>query len=176
MSGYPVHSRVNPAMTKRWKRLHLSRILKIRRVRSANPPTFFLAFELVDSPRETPGTCTRVAGWSVQPKGPVRWRWPGVSLRCVRPRVECSQGSPAPGMAPSREDDGGHGAGDGPPPAHSPRSLWWWSRVRCTRRMTTRTAVCNLAVPSHDAHTEGSTERREESWKQRLSKLKDNCA
>ena len=29
-----------------------------------------------------------------------------------------------------------------------------------------RTAVCNLAVPSHDAHTERSTESREESWKQ----------
>ena len=28
---------------------------------------------------------------------------------------------------------------------------------------TTRTAVCNLAVPSHDAHTERSTESREES-------------
>ena len=30
---------------------------------------------------------------------------------------------------------------------------------------TTRTAVCNIAVPSHDAHTERSTESREESWK-----------
>ena len=36
---------------------------------------------------------------------------------------------------------------------------------------TTRTAVCNLAVPSHDAHTERSTESREESWKQRLRSL-----
>ena len=36
---------------------------------------------------------------------------------------------------------------------------------------TTRTAVCNLAVPPHDAHTEGSTESGEESWKQRLRSL-----
>ena len=36
---------------------------------------------------------------------------------------------------------------------------------------TTRTAVCNLAVPSHDAHTERSTESREETWVQdRLTK------
>ena len=33
---------------------------------------------------------------------------------------------------------------------------------------TTRTAVRNLAVPSHDAHTERSTESRKESWKQRF--------
>ena len=33
---------------------------------------------------------------------------------------------------------------------------------------TTRTAVCNLAVPTHDAHAERSTESREESWKQRF--------
>ena len=31
---------------------------------------------------------------------------------------------------------------------------------------TTRTAVCNLAGPSYDAHTERSTESGEESWKQ----------
>ena len=36
---------------------------------------------------------------------------------------------------------------------------------------TTRTAVCNLAVPSHDTHTKGSTESREESWKQRFRSL-----
>ena len=36
---------------------------------------------------------------------------------------------------------------------------------------TTRTAVCILAVPSHDAHTERSTESREESWKQRFRSL-----
>ena len=36
---------------------------------------------------------------------------------------------------------------------------------------TTRTAVCNLAVPAHDAHTERSTESREESWKQRFRSL-----
>ena len=36
---------------------------------------------------------------------------------------------------------------------------------------TTRTAVCNLVVPSHDAYTEGSTKSREESWKQRFRSL-----
>ena len=36
---------------------------------------------------------------------------------------------------------------------------------------TTRTAVCNLAVSSHDAHTERSTESGEESWKQRFRSL-----
>ena len=36
---------------------------------------------------------------------------------------------------------------------------------------TTRTAFCNLTVPSHDAHTERSTESREESWKQRFRSL-----
>ena len=36
---------------------------------------------------------------------------------------------------------------------------------------TTRTAVCNLAVPSHDAHTERSTESGEESKKQRFRSL-----
>ena len=36
---------------------------------------------------------------------------------------------------------------------------------------TTRTAVCNLAVPTHDAHAERSTESREESWKQRFRSL-----
>ena len=41
---------------------------------------------------------------------------------------------------------------------------------------TTRTAVCNLAVPSHDAHTGRSTESRQESWKQRFRSLSDNCA
>ena len=41
---------------------------------------------------------------------------------------------------------------------------------------TTRTAVCNFAVPSHDAHTEMSTESREESWKQRFRSFTDNCA
>ena len=41
---------------------------------------------------------------------------------------------------------------------------------------TTRTAVCNLAVSSHDAHTERNTESCEESWKQAVSKLTDNCA
>ena len=40
---------------------------------------------------------------------------------------------------------------------------------------TTRTAVCNIAVPPHDAHTERSTESGEKSWKQ-VSKLTDNCA
>ena len=33
---------------------------------------------------------------------------------------------------------------------------------------TTRTAVCNIAVPSHDAHTKKTTKSREESWKQRI--------
>ena len=36
---------------------------------------------------------------------------------------------------------------------------------------TARTAVCNLAVSSHDAHTERSTESRVESWKQRFRSL-----
>ena len=36
---------------------------------------------------------------------------------------------------------------------------------------TTRTVVCNLVVPSHGAHTERSTESREESWKQRFRSL-----
>ena len=36
---------------------------------------------------------------------------------------------------------------------------------------TTRTAVCNIAVPTHDAHTEGNTESGEESWKQRFRSL-----
>ena len=36
---------------------------------------------------------------------------------------------------------------------------------------TTRTAVCNIAVPSHDAHTERSTESGEKSWKQRFRSL-----
>ena len=36
---------------------------------------------------------------------------------------------------------------------------------------TTRTAVCNLALPTHDAHAERSTESREESWKQRFRSL-----
>ena len=35
----------------------------------------------------------------------------------------------------------------------------------------TRTAICNLAVHSHDAHTERSTESREESWKQRFRRI-----
>ena len=36
---------------------------------------------------------------------------------------------------------------------------------------TTRTAVCNLAVLAHGAHTERSTESREEGWKQRFRSL-----
>ena len=36
---------------------------------------------------------------------------------------------------------------------------------------TTRTAVCNIAVPPHDAHTELSTESCENSWKQRFRSL-----
>ena len=36
---------------------------------------------------------------------------------------------------------------------------------------TTRTAVCNIAVSPHDAHTERSTESRDESWKQRFRSL-----
>ena len=36
---------------------------------------------------------------------------------------------------------------------------------------TTRTAVCNIAVPPHDAHTERSTESGEKSWKQRFRSL-----
>ena len=36
---------------------------------------------------------------------------------------------------------------------------------------TTRTSVCKLAVPSHNAHTERSTESREESCKQRFRSL-----
>ena len=36
---------------------------------------------------------------------------------------------------------------------------------------TTRTAVCNIAVPPHDAHTEGSTKSGEKSWKQRFRSL-----
>ena len=41
---------------------------------------------------------------------------------------------------------------------------------------TTRTAVCNLAVPSHDAHSERSTESREKSWKQRFRSLQTTSA
>ena len=41
---------------------------------------------------------------------------------------------------------------------------------------TTQTAVCNIAVPPHDAHTERSTESGKKSSKQRFSKLTDNCA
>ena len=33
---------------------------------------------------------------------------------------------------------------------------------------STRTAVCNIAVSPHDAHTERSTKSREKSWKQRF--------
>ena len=36
---------------------------------------------------------------------------------------------------------------------------------------TKRTAVCNIAVPPHDAHTEKSTESGEKSWKQRFRSL-----
>ena len=36
---------------------------------------------------------------------------------------------------------------------------------------TTRTAVCNIAVPPRDAHTERNTESGEESWKQRFRSL-----
>ena len=36
---------------------------------------------------------------------------------------------------------------------------------------TTQTAVCNIAVPPHDAHTERSTESGEKSWKQRFRSL-----
>ena len=36
---------------------------------------------------------------------------------------------------------------------------------------TTRTAVWNIAVPLHGAHTERSTESGEESWKQRFRNL-----
>ena len=36
---------------------------------------------------------------------------------------------------------------------------------------TRRTAVSNLAVPTHDAHTERSTESREKSWKQLFRSL-----
>ena len=36
---------------------------------------------------------------------------------------------------------------------------------------TTRTAVCNIAVPHHDPYTERSTESGEESWKQRFRNL-----
>ena len=41
---------------------------------------------------------------------------------------------------------------------------------------TTRTAVCNIAVPPHDAHAERSTESGEKSWKQRFRSLPDSCA
>ena len=41
---------------------------------------------------------------------------------------------------------------------------------------TTRTAVRNIAVPPHEAHTERSTESGEKSWKQQFSKLTDSCA
>ena len=36
---------------------------------------------------------------------------------------------------------------------------------------TTRTGVCNIAVPPHDAHTKGSTKSGKESWKQRFRSL-----
>ena len=36
---------------------------------------------------------------------------------------------------------------------------------------TTRTAVCNIAVPPHDPHTERSTESGEKSWKHRFRTL-----
>ena len=36
---------------------------------------------------------------------------------------------------------------------------------------TTRTAVCNIALPPHDAHTERSTESGKKSWKQRFRSL-----
>ena len=36
---------------------------------------------------------------------------------------------------------------------------------------TTRTAICNIAVSSHDAHTERSTESGEHRWKQRFRSL-----
>ena len=36
---------------------------------------------------------------------------------------------------------------------------------------TTRSAVCNIAVPPHDAHTERRTESGEKSWKQRFRSL-----
>ena len=36
---------------------------------------------------------------------------------------------------------------------------------------TTRTAVCNIAVPTHDAHTKRSKESGEESWKRRFRSL-----
>ena len=40
---------------------------------------------------------------------------------------------------------------------------------------TTLTAVFNIAVHPHDAHTERSTGSGEGSWKKRFWKLKDNC-
>ena len=36
---------------------------------------------------------------------------------------------------------------------------------------TTRTAICNIAVPTHDAHTERTTKSGEESWKRRFESL-----
>ena len=36
---------------------------------------------------------------------------------------------------------------------------------------TTRTAICNLAVPTYGDHAERSTESCEESWKQRFRSL-----
>ena len=40
---------------------------------------------------------------------------------------------------------------------------------------TTRTAVCNIAVPPHDAHTDRSTESGEKSWKQRFEAYRQLC-
>ena len=42
--------------------------------------------------------------------------------------------------------------------------------------VTTRAAIRDAAVPSFDAHAERSTQDREESWKQTVSKLTDRCA
>ena len=74
---------------------------------------------------------------------PARWTWQSMDVDWAG---EAPQGSPAPGMAPSREDDGCHGAGDGPSPTvQSPRGLWWEGRER--RQGTRRTPACGHRRP-----------------------------
>ena len=60
------------------------------------------------------------------------------------------------------------------------RLAWWRSYSGFTNETardcgdgdaTTRATVCDATVPSYDAHAEGTTEDREESWKQRSRSL-----
>ena len=47
----------------------------------------------------------------------------------------------------------------------------WTIAIRGDGDSTTRTVVCNIAVPPHDAHTEVITENGEKRWKQRFRSL-----